>query len=291
MGFRNPAALEFHMISSCKRIVAMVLMPLLITFLDTASHEAAAQNYSPGKKSFINTLGMQFIFIPSGTFTMGSRLQPSEIETRYGGDAKWYDDECPQHEVTLTKSFYIQTTEVTQSQWFTVMGVNPSGFKNCGGDCPVEKVSWYDTQEFINRLNQKEETDKYRLPTEAEWEYACRAGSTAVFCFGNEIKELGVYAWYNHESREWTHKVNIKKPNAWGLYDMHGNVWEWCQDWYNKYTSGPVTDPIGPPSGTHRVSKGGSWRSAARFCRSAHRYGVDPGYRRPTRGFRLVKEP
>jgi formylglycine-generating enzyme required for sulfatase activity len=251
-------------------------------------HITCAENISQNR-SMTNSLGMKFVLIQPGKFMMGSKLSPTEIEDKYGGEAKWYSDETPQHEVTITKPYYIQTTEVTQGQWKAVMGFNPSGLKTCGENCPAEKVSWHDVEEFIKRLNQKEGTDTYRLPTEAEWEYACRAGSVTEFCFGDEKNKLDYYAWHNYNSDDWTHHVYRKRPNAWGLYDMHGNVWEWCQDWYSDYPSEPAIDPIGPNSGSHRVSRGGSWRSAAMFCRSPHRYGVDPNYRRPTRGFRLVK--
>ncbi|SPD76063.1 conserved exported hypothetical protein [uncultured Desulfobacterium sp.] len=251
-------------------------------------NSAYAENISQ-ENMITNSIGMKFILIQAGKFMMGSKLTPEEIKEKYGGDAKWYNDESPQHEVTITTSYYIQSTEVTQGQWKAVMGVNPSGLKNCGVTCPIEKVSWFDVEEFINRLNQKEDTNTYRLPTEAEWEYACRAGSSTEFYFGDDKNKLEYYAWNNSNSDDWTHRVNLKRPNAWGLYDMHGNVWEWCQDWYSEYPSGPVTDPAGPETGSQRVSRGGSWRSAAMFCRSPHRYGVDPNFRRPTRGFRLVK--
>lgn len=277
-------------ISRAKTIVLIPIPVWLIFFATVYQNPIGAEDTSQ-KKSFTNSLGMKFVYIHSGSFMMGSSMSPLLIENRYGGKAKWYSDECPQHEVTLTKSFYMQTTEVTQRQWMAVLGNNPSGFLNCGENCPVEKVSWNDVQEFIKRLNQKEGTGKYRLPTEAEWEYACRAGSTTAFCFGNDMGTLAEHAWFGPNSIDWSHQAGQKKPNAWGLYDMHGNVWEWCQDWYSIYPSEPVRDPKGPPSGSHRVSKGGSWRSAARFCRSAHRYGVDPDYRRPTRGFRLAKDP
>jgi formylglycine-generating enzyme required for sulfatase activity len=277
-------------ISRAKTVVLIPILVWLIFFGLVYQNPISAEDTSQ-KKFFTNSLGMKFVYIHSGSFMMGSSLNPLLIENRYGGKAKWYSDECPQHEVTLTKSFYMQTTEVTQKQWLAVLGNNPSGFLNCGENCPVEKVSWDDVQKFIKRLNQKEGSGKYRLPTEAEWEYACRAGSTTAFCFGNDIGMLAEHTWFGANSIDWSHQAGQKKPNAWGLYDMHGNVWEWCQDWYGIYPSEPVRDPKGPPSGSHRVSKGGSWRSAARFCRSAHRYGVDPGYRRPTRGFRLVKDP
>lgn len=267
------------------RLLASVFVLLTVIILQESKGEEDA---SPDHLS--NSLGMKFVLIRSGRFMEGSDISPRLIETQYGGDEKWYQDEYPQHEVSLTKSFYMQTTEVTQRQWVAVMGRNPSIFKNCGENCPVERVSWYEVREFIKRLNQKEGTDKYRLPTEAEWEYGCRAGSTTAFCFGSDRKMLGEYAWFHDNSRDWSHPVGQKNPNILGLYDMHGNVWEWCQDWYSIYPAEPVTDPKGPSSGTHRVSKGGSWRSASRFCRSAHRFGVDPGYRRYNRGFRLVKD-
>jgi len=227
---------------------------------------------------FTNNLGMEFVYIQPGRFTMGS---PSNESGR--------DNDERQHQVTLTKGFYMQTTEVTQGQWQRVMGSNPSWFKNCGDDCPVEEVSWNDAQDFIRRLNQREGTDKYRLPTEAEWEYAARAGSTTRFCFGNDNGQLGQYAWYDNNSGSKPHSVAQKKPNAWGLYDMHGNVWEWVQDWYGNYPSGSVTDPTGPSSGSSRVFRGGSWNAGAGDCRSAYRYRSTPGGRSNYLGFRLAR--
>jgi formylglycine-generating enzyme required for sulfatase activity len=169
------------------------------------------------------------------------------------------------------------TTEVTQGQWRKIMGNNPSCFKNCGNNCPVEYVSWDNCQEFIRKLNRKEGTNKYRLPTEAEWEYACRAGSKKRFCFCDSDLRLGDYAWYSNNSSSKTHSVAQKKPNAWGLYDMHGNVWEWCQDGYGKYPLSHVTDPKGPSSGSFRVIRGGSWDDHARYVRSANRNRFNPG--------------
>ncbi len=142
----------------------------------------------PPEKAFTNSLGMTFVLIPAGIFLMGSVLSPEEVAKRYGGEAAWYEAEHPQHQVTLSRPFYLQTTPVTQEQWRRVMGNNPSIFKNGGDDCPVEQVSWDDAQEFIRKLNQKEQTDAYRLPTEAEWEYACRAGSAGEFYFGDESR-------------------------------------------------------------------------------------------------------
>jgi len=221
---------------------------------------------------------------------MGSGISASEVKRQYGGEEKWYEEtEHPQHRVTISKPFYMQATEVTQDQWKRVMGSNPSNFKNCGDNCPVERVSWNDVQEFIGKLNQMEGGNKYRLPTEAEWEYACRAGSTTRFCFGNDKDRLGEYAWYRGNSRKRTHRVGEKQPNSWGLHDMHGNVWEWCQDWYGDYFSGSVTDPKGPSSGSGLVLRGGSWRGDARDCRSAFRTRGEPSGRNELIGFRLAR--
>ncbi len=238
----------------------------------------------PGR-TFTNSHGMEFVLIPAGSFIMGS---PSNEAGR--------DNHERQHQVTLTKEFYIQTTELTQWQWKAVMGGNPSWFSDCGDDCPVEKVSWDDVQEFIRRLNQKEGIDKYRLPTEAEWEYAARAGSTTAFANGGITElvcghdsNLDAMGWYCGNSGKKTHPVAQNKPNAWGLFDMHGNVWEMCQDWFGKYPSGVVTDPKGPASGTYRVDRGGSWVSFARYGRSASRRGYTPYFRVNRLGFRLAR--
>jgi len=238
----------------------------------------------PGK-SFTNSIGMKFVFIPPGTFMMGS---PSDEPGR--------DSDEKQHQVTLTRGFYMQTTEVTQGQWRAIMGENPSSFKTCGDDCPVEQVSWNDCQNFIRRLKQKEGSNKYRLPTEAEWEYACRAGSTTAFANGGitELKcghdpNLDAIGWYCGNAGSKTHQAAQKKSNAWGLYDMHGNVWEWCQDWYGDYASGSVTDPKGPSSGTVHVFRGGSWINYARNVRSALRRRFNPAYRDNYLGFRAVR--
>ena len=231
-------------------------------------------------KKITNSLGMEFVYVKPGSFMMGS---PANESGRY-------DDEM-QHRVTLSKGFYMQTTEVTQGQWRAIMGSSPSKFSNCGEDCPVEQVSWDDVQTFISKLNRKKGGNRYRLPTEAEWEYAARAGSTARFCYGDDEGRLSEYAWYSGNSGGKTHPVAQKQPNAWGLYDMHGNVYEWCQDWYDKnYPSGNVTDPTGPSSGSLRVLCGGSWSSLAEFCRSAIRYGKFSATRNLYLGFRLVRE-
>jgi len=232
-----------------------------------------------GTGEFTNSLGMQFILIPAGTFMMGSGSAEE-------GDA----DERPQHRVTLSQSFYLQTTPVTQGQWKSLMGENPAFFHECGEDCPVENVSWNDVQEFIRKLNQVEKTEQYCLPTEAQWEYACRAGSTQGYSFGQEKVELGQYAWYEVNSQKSTHPVGRLKPNAWGLFDMHGNVYEWVQDCYGEYPPGPVTDPKGPSAGRYRVLRGGSWDGEAGDLRSAYRHRLTPGYRYGHESFRVVRD-
>jgi len=236
-----------------------------------SGQEGSGRTTASGK-TFTNSTGMTFVQIPPGTFMMGS---PSSEPNR--------DSDETQHRVTLTKPFYMQTTEVTQGQWKAVMGNNPSHLSNCGDNCPVEQVSWNDCQEFIRKLNQREGNGTYRLPTEAEWEYACRAGTTGPY-----YTDLDRAGWYSGNSNNRTHPVAQKTPNAWGLYDMHGNVWEWCQDWRVDYPGGSVTDPKGPSSGNYRVIRGGSWSHAARYCRSADRSSGTPDYRILHRGFRVA---
>ena len=169
-------------------------------------------------------------------------------------------------------------------------------FINCGENCPVEQVSWHDAQEFIKKLNEREKTKKYRLPTEAEWEYACRAGTLTAFSNGGIEKEtcghnpyLDAVGWYFRNSEKGTHSVAQKQANAWGLYDMHGNVWEWCQDWQRKYPFHSVTDPIGGLTGMARIRRGGSWSHYPLFCRSAYRSWSDPDKGTPHVGFRLAR--
>ena len=237
---------------------------------------------SAGKKT-TNSLGMEFVYIPPGTFMMGS---PSSESGR--------DNDEKQHRVTLTQGYYMQTTEVTQGQWTQIMGTRPwSGKKYVreGGNYPAVYVSWNDAKEFIQKLKAKT-GQNYRLPTEAEWEYACRAGSNSRYCFGDSDASLGSYAWYDDNAddigEDYAHQVAMKKANAWGLYDMHGNVWEWCADWFGDYPFGSVSDPEGPSSGTYRVYRGGGWISVPRFCRSADRGRFGPGPRDSDLGFRLA---
>ena len=222
---------------------------------------------------------MEFVWCPPGTFMMGS---PEDEESRQ-------DDET-QHEVTLTKGFWLGKYEVTQAQWQEVMGNNPSYYEG-DGQRPVDTVSWDDCKQFIAKLNVSSE-GPFRLPTEAEWEYACRAGSTTSYCFGDDEAELGEYAWYQANSGEQTHLVGQKTPNAWGLHDMHGNVWEWCQDWRGGFLSSTIVDPTGPNDWMGRgvparIKRGGSWNYFATNCRAAYRGWDNPANGVGFNGFRV----
>ena len=225
-----------------------------------------------------NSIGMKFTLIPAGEFNMGSE---DDID----------DDEEPVHKVKINNPFYLGTYPVTQREWKAVMGDNPSKFK--GDDLPVEWISWDDVQEFIKKLNEKEGTDKYRLPSEAEWECAARAGTTTRYSFGDSESKLGgYYAWHADNSDGEMHPVGQKKPNPWGLYDVHGNVWEWVQDdWHDSYDGAPTDGSAWKRGGALRVLRGGSWISYAMSCRSANRNHRDQGYRFSDLGFRLLREP
>jgi len=240
------------------------------------------------------------VLIKGGTFTMGSPAN----EPERGNDET-------QHQVTVS-SFYMGKYEVTQKEYMEIMGTNPSNFK--GDNLPVEKVSWYDAVEYCNKRSQKEgltpaytkngdnvtwnrNANGYRLPTEAEWEYACRVGTTTPFITGNNITTKqanydGTEPYNNNamgEDREKTTPVGSFAPNAWGLYDMHGNVWEWCWDWYGDYPTGTQTDPVRAVSGAKRVARGGSWSHSAADVRSAIRGDITPSFRGSAVGFRLVR--
>jgi len=234
----------------------------------------------PGGMEATNSIGMKLRLIPAGEFMMGSPETESE---RAGRET--------QHRVSITKPFYLGETEVTQEQYQKVMGKNPSHFK--GPQNPVETVSWDDAVEFCRKLSampaEKTAGHVYRLPTEAEWEYACRTGTKTAYGFGDDASRLGDYGWFRGNSDSTTHPVGEKKPNAWDLYDMHGNVWEWCQDWYGDYPSGSATDPTGATSGSSRVIRGGGWSFIAGYCRSAYRGWAPPEYRRSTLGFRVLR--
>ena len=253
---------------------------------------------------------VEMVWINAGTYTRGSS---NSLD----------NNASPPHQVILTKGFWMGKYEVTQEQYLTVIGYNLSSFSSSPasgevqGKRPVENVTWYDAVEFCNKLSEMEgrtqvytitgrtpsagypitdaivtadwNVSGYRLPTEAEWEYACRAGSATAWHFGDNESQLGNYAWYSTNSGSRTHQAGLKLPNAWGLYDMHGNVWEWCWDWYGTYASGSQTDPKGALSGSNRVRRGGSWYGDGQFLRSAGRYYGDPGLRVNNIGFRLLR--
>ncbi|MCP4289411.1 MAG: formylglycine-generating enzyme family protein, partial [Gammaproteobacteria bacterium] len=226
-----------------------------------------------GQERYDPVSGIDFVWAPEGCFQMGQ----SETDKRYilqeRGEERYkqyYMNELPQHEVCVD-GFWMGKTEVTQAQWTRIMGDNPSRFQSDTN--PVEQVSWKDIQKFLQALNKKAGKEMYRLPTEAEWEYAARAGTSTIFYFGDDAGMLSDYAWYRSNSGGTTHPAGQLKPNAWGLYDMHGNVWEWCQDWYDSeyYSKSPKENPQGPSSGKYRVLRGGSWANYPNDCRSATR--------------------
>ena len=213
--------------------------------------------------------GMEFVQILAGEFRMGSTSSEATLR------------EQPVTQVRISRGFWLGKHEVTQSEWQGVMGTNPSRFSGCG-QCPVETVSWNDAQDFISRLNGRAGGNRYRLPTEAEWEYAARAGTT-----GDRYGNLDAIAWHDGNSGDRTHPVGQKAPNAWGFHDMLGNVWEWVADWYDNYPGGVVANPRGPGSG--RVIRGGSWFYPARYVRASIRNFDGPGYRDFNIGFRLLR--
>ena len=237
--------------------------------------------------------GITLSLIPPGEFTMGSPMTEagrSERET--------------EHRVRITKPFYLSVHEVTQQQYEKVMGNNPSWFGGLGhgndrasaidtSQLPVERVTWHESVAFCRKLSEHQGA-KYRLPTEAEWEYACRAGTSTAYSCGNDVRQLPQYAWYEDNSKNTTHPVGKKLPNAWGLFDMHGNVSEWCQDWYARYGNEKVaSDPAGPASADsiapHRVLRSGAFNLQPKCGRAADRYSNLPGYRDPNVGFRLAR--
>ncbi|MDR0521696.1 MAG: formylglycine-generating enzyme family protein [Planctomycetaceae bacterium] len=274
-----------------------------------SANSLSAAEPKAGERKVVKIKGVDFAFryCPAGTFTMGS---PNSEKNRR--------DEEAQHEVQLTKGFWLGETEVTQEQWEKITGQNPSHFK--GRTLPVESVSWNDCQKYIEQLNNNvPEGYKFALPTEAQWEYACRAGSKTAYYFGDDNKQLGDYTWYHANSDKKTHEAGTKKANAWGLHDMHGNVWEWCSDWYGKYYGNSqleknltpagknlygedlpkeqlvvktTVDPTGASSGLRRVFRGGSWLSGTEYCRSAYRdYYSVPGDSISILGLRLCLVP
>lgn len=270
-------------------LLLMLVLPSLSYFFLFAANVKDFSLFSTGKKvdtplpssveSVKDANGIEFILIPAGTFIIG---------TVFAADVS--PDEVPQHPVTISQPFYLSRYEVTQAQWEAIMEENPSEFS--GADYPVDNVSWEAAQTFIGKLNEKAGAKRYRLPTEAEWEYAARAGTETVRYWGDSTDEMEQYAWSSSNSGKRSRTVGLLKPNAWGLHDMLGNVWEWCQDWYSikPYTNEPTTDPSGPSEGAGRVLRGGSWSNFASQIRVAYRFELNPSYRRRNVGLRLLME-
>jgi len=292
--------IEFHLQKSS---VATAKPPRETAFRPAEPQSSAS---SPVKK-LTNSLGMTLVRIEPGSSLMGSSKDQIDHLMRVFPDSEreWFEQEQPQHTVEFTRPFYLGAHQVTQGQYQAVMGNNPSQFKG-SGDLPVENVSWLDAVEFCNKLSGRETRtpfyridgtevtpvggDGYRLPTEAEWEYACRAKSTTLYPFGDDASKLGEHAWSAGNSEDKTHPVGQKLPNAWGLYDMLGNVYEWCADWYDEkyYVSSPPADPPGAPKASPRVIRGGCWSDYPWYCRPAFRFGFMPVFRSDFLAFRLA---
>ena len=237
-----------------------------------AAAEAAAESArrKPGESRVFD--GMEFVWVPAGEFRMGSVSAEAE------------PDEQPVTQVRISRGFWLGKYEVTQEEWQAMMGTNPSEFSGCGR-CPVDNVSWDDVQDLIRRLNARAEETLYRLPTEAEWEYAARAGTS-----GDRYTEnLAAIAWYDEGSDSRSHPVGQKEPNRWGLHDMLGNVIERVQDWYGRYPGGTVTDPQGPRFGSSRVIRGGSWWYPAKGSRASDRASILPSRAGSLVGLRLLR--
>ncbi len=260
-------------------------------FVDTTSPATFRRFY---RAILTNTGAPELVWIPPGTFTMGSSANEQDRLAQEG----------PQTVVTLTKGFYMGKFLVTQGEYLSVMSNNPSIFSLTNGyaeyvNRPVETVTWFDATNYCARLTQRERAAGrlatnwvYRLPTEAEWEYACRAGTTTQYSYGDDwpnYLNLANYGWYRLNSGNQTHPVGRKAPNPWGLYDMHGNVSEWCKDLYGAYPGGSVTDPQGPPTGSRVVLRNGCWACDPTTCRSAFRNNADPTFPYYSQGFRVVQ--
>ena len=270
--------------SSMKKSLVAMFVVLLLAGCggEEEKTKVVEEDESTSKPFTIADLSMEMLWVKPGTFEMGSPL----------GEAKRRDSETP-HTVTLSRGFYLGKHEVTQSQWEKVMGSNPSRYK--GGNRPVESVSWTEVTSFCNKLTASERAAgrlpagmSYQLPTEAQWEYACRADTKTAFSFGDSLtSEQANISGGPGETVD----VGKYPGNFWGFHDMHGNVFEWCADWYGAYPTGAVSDPVGPADGSYRVERGGSWYSAAYLARSAYRYGNEPANSLNSLGFRLSLRP
>ena len=261
----------------------MVLVGICIMTGCSNSPQEPQQQELPENKVVDLGEGIELVmvWVPGGEFIMGSPETEKEREP----------DEGPRTRVVLSNGFWMGKYELTQAQWQQVMGDNPAYFQEVGPDAPVEQVSWHDCTNFIAKLNQLVPGARFRLPTEAEWEYACRANTTTRYNLGDADLDLNGAAWYSQNSEETTHVVGTKAPNAFGLHDMHGNVWEWCADLFaSNLPGGSVTDPTGPEAGNERVNRGGAWFNGAWLCRSAIRSGMNPDHRGFDLGVRLASD-
>ena len=268
------------------------LLPVLVTQNGCTKKEPPSAD-----NETTNSIGMKLVYIPAGSFMMGSKDSAAQLAKEYDTKEEYFKGEFPQHQVCISTGFWMGQTEVTQGQYKSVMNAQPwSGedFVQEDANNPAVYVSWDDAVEFCRKLSEQE-GETYRLPTEAEWEYACRAGTTTRFSFGDSDSSLGDYAWSEHNAyhvdERYAHSVGQKKPNPWGMYDMHGNVLEWCSDWYAEGYNGesPRNDPTGPDTGSGRVLRGGSWSFAPHGCRSAFRYYFTPSDRYGLLGFRVAR--
>ena len=286
--------LDFPLAEVLKRKPSLAVAPFDETTAKRFQHQWA--EYLGQTVETTNSIGMKLRLIPAGEFLIGSAKSPYELVRMFDLDEdgkKYFTDEHPRHRVQITQPFYLGETEVTQAQWNAVMNTEPWSEKKHvmeGDDYAATDVSWEEAQEFCKRLSAKERKT-YRLPTEAEWEYACRAGTTTAYHFGDDATLLGEYAWFRESistDELCAHQVGLKEPNPFGLYDIYGNVYEWCYDWKADYVSDSVTDPTGPSSGSDRVLRGGGWFYDAWFCRSADRTWRPPFVGLSDQGFRVA---
>ena len=276
------------LVSGCTKAPKAIIDSICQAIIDSTSKTVIDST----SKTVTNTIDMELIEIPAGKFTMGS---PAGEKGRFN-----YNED--QVAVTLTKPFWLGKTEVTQGQWKQVMGTEPwvgQKLVQIGEDNAASYVDWDEATAFCQKLTDTDHKsgklpagESYRLPTGAEWEYACRAGTTTAYSFGNDESQLGNYGWFAGNAQNvvqgYAHKVGMKKPNPWGLHDMHGNVWEWCSDRYGEKLPGG-TDPVGPGEGSQRVIRGGYWGNTPDRCRSAYRGNYVPSHRNDYLGFRVAR--
>jgi len=264
---------RFGVVAMVLPVLAVITVALLLAVFPGRQDK---KPQPPGLQPVVNSVGIELVPVPGGIFTMGSK------------PGKGAADETPAH-VVRVEPFYLGKYEVTQAQWQRVMGYNPSSYKH--PQRPVDQVTWLEIQSFISRLNRLEGTTLYRLPSEAEWEYAARAGTTTKWSFGDEPSSLSRFAWFGQQGDIGTQPVGGRAPNPWGLFDMYGNVWEWVQDcWHDNYQKAPHEGNIWSGGDcSRRMLRGGGWNSPANFARSAVRGSYSPQLNDPDNGFRLAR--